>query len=126
MASVGTAVCPLCSDSATRRPAAGSARSDGPRLKHHGWRRISCALIALAFASLVSLAATHLHVGPDADEECTICAAVIGKLEGPVAPPVADIGPGLGPWPRIVPIERPLALVVAVVLPPSCGPPHFS
>jgi hypothetical protein len=94
--------------------------------KHSVWRRISCALIALAFASLVSLAATHLHVGPDADEECAICAAVIGKLEGPVVPLIAAIGPELGPWPRIVPKERPLGLVVAVVLPPSCGPPHSS
>jgi len=96
------------------------------RRKHRVWRRISCALIALAFASLVSLAATHLHIGPDADQDCAICTAVIGKLEGPSALPVADLGPDVGHRQPIVPIQRPLALVVAVVLPPSCGPPHSS
>jgi hypothetical protein len=96
------------------------------RRRHRVWRRIVCALTALAFASLVSLAAAHVHFAPDADRDCAICTAVIGKLEGPSTPPVANLGPDVGHCQPTVPIERPLALVVAVVLPPSCGPPYSS
>ena len=46
-----------------------------------------CALTALCFAVLASLAATHLHLGPEADEACAVCAAVVGKVAGPSAAP---------------------------------------
>ncbi len=41
------------------------------------------AVTAGCFALLVSVAASHLHIGPDADEACALCAAFAGKLEGP-------------------------------------------
>jgi hypothetical protein len=81
------------------------------------------AVTAVAFAILVSVSATHLHVGADADDACALCAAFAGKLEGPVAKvPVS---------PRITvgyleSESQPAPQVqeaYLVVLPPSCGPP---
>lgn len=77
----------------------------------------------VAFAALVSVAATHLHIGADADEACAVCAAVIGKLEGPPAPPVVIPPATLAQfWQRFVAAAQ-VARGVVVVLPPSCGPP---
>lgn len=88
-------------------------------------QRIAAAIIAVAFAILVSVAASHLHLGADQDEACSICAAFgIGKVKGPTPNVVV-------PAPVVVTYLRqetqsapPLAHnVVVVVLPPSCGPP---
>src|ERR1700674_938001 len=81
---------------------------------------------AVAFAILVSIAATHLHTGLDSDEACAVCAAVIGKLEGPSSLP-AVVPPASIPyfWQR-PPAAPHVARVVRVVLPPSCGPPRFA
>ena len=88
--------------------------------------RVVCALTALCFAALASLAATHLHLGPDADETCAVCAAVVGKVAGPVATPAITLGLELNYWLAVAPRQRPLLLAFAVVLPPSCGPPYSS
>ena len=88
--------------------------------------RFAAMLTAIAFAILVSAAATHLHVGPDADEGCAVCAAVIGKLEGPSSPPLAAPAcPGAYAAPQ-VPVAQLPAGATLVVLPPSCGPPHVA
>lgn len=87
-------------------------------------RNAVIAVTAIAFALLVSLAATHLHITPDEDEACAVCVAFAGKIEGPSAfvPSVAasevahvivaTSGSGVIPP------------AVAVLLPPSCGPPQ--
>jgi hypothetical protein len=89
------------------------------------YRRFPAAVVAIAFAFLVSVAATHLHITPDQDEACAVCTAFAGKLEGPSKKLVV---------PTYVLIELRVATVVAapsvtsvavVVLPPSCGPPAF-
>jgi hypothetical protein len=90
------------------------------------YRAVIAAVAAVAFAILVSVAATHLHIGPGADEGCAVCAAFVGKLEGPSTPSIAVppvcvsyfVGPLL-----VAPHLEPVALVV---LPPSCGPPSFT
>jgi len=81
------------------------------------------AVTAVAFAILVSVSATHLHVGADADEACALCAAFAGKLEGPIAqvpvPPRITVGyleSESQPAPQV-------KQAYLVVLPPSCGPP---
>jgi hypothetical protein len=97
--------------------------SRSKRSRRRAW---VAAMSAVAFAILVSVAASHLHVAPDADEACAVCAAVIGKLEGPSAPPVVASPVGIAYlWlaPRIVlRVEQ----VFLVVLPPSRGPPRFA
>jgi hypothetical protein len=88
--------------------------------------RVAATLTAVAFAILVSVAATHLHIGPDADEGCAVCAAVIGKLEGPSSPPLAVAAcSGAYAVPRVLVAQRDAAAIL-VVLPPSCGPPHLA
>ena len=81
---------------------------------------------AVAFAILVSIAATHLHTGLDSDEACAVCAAVIGKLEGPSSVPTV-VRPASIPyfWQR-PPAALHVVRVVRVVLPPSCGPPRYA
>jgi hypothetical protein len=116
-------------------PPAPSRRAACMRLGHSLMRRrralgaphrVAAVLIGVAFAVLVSVAATHLHIGPDADEGCAVCAAVIGKLEGPSAPPLALAAcPCAYAAPQIQVAQRPAAAAL-VVLPPSCGPPHFA
>jgi hypothetical protein len=86
--------------------------------------RVIGALSAIAFAILVSVAATHLHIGPDADEACPVCAAVAGKLAGPSVIPVAGIAPGIPCWLAVPPRQHSSPLTLAVVLPPSRGPPR--
>jgi len=83
----------------------------------------TAAVTAIAFAILVSISATHLHIGADADEACALCAAFAGKLEGPVAkvpvPPRITVGyleTESQPAPQV-------QQAYIVVLPPSCGPP---
>ena len=49
--------------------------------RHSPTRALIAAVSAVAFALLVSIAATHLHTGVDSDEACAVCAAVIGKLQ---------------------------------------------
>lgn len=88
--------------------------------------RVACGLTALCFAALVSLAATHLHIGVDADEGCAVCAAVVGKVAGPTATPVIKLGLESNYWLTVTPRRHAPLLALAVVLPPSCGPPHSS
>jgi predicted neuraminidase len=85
--------------------------------------RLTAAVTAIAFAILVSVAASHLHVGHDAEDGCAVCAAFAGKLEGSSAKVVV-------PKPSVVeflstPVsETPqLAHSIVVVLPPGRGPP---
>jgi hypothetical protein len=94
--------------------------------KHLPYRPLIAAVSVVAFAILVSIAATHLHTGLDSDEACAVCAAVIGKLEGPSSLP-AVVPPPTTPyfWQR-PPAAPHVARVVRVVLPPSCGPPRFA
>jgi len=82
------------------------------------------ALTAGAFALLVSVAASHLHIAADDNDGCAVCAAFAGKLEGPstyvptVA--VATVVHVAGP----VPVERPAPPAAAHLRPPYCGPPQ--
>lgn len=89
-------------------------------------QRVVCALAALCFAWLASVAATHLHIGLDADDGCAVCAAVVGKVAGPSAMPTVKVSPEINYWLPILPCRHAPAVVLAVVLPPSCGPPHSS
>jgi hypothetical protein len=89
-------------------------------------RRVIVALTGIAFTILVSVAATHLHIGADADEACAVCAAVAGKLAGPSAAPAVKVSLELVHWLTIIPTWHPLPRSFAVVLPPSCGPPCYS
>lgn len=88
--------------------------------------RVVCGLTALCFAALVSLAATHLHLGVDGDEGCAVCAAVVGKVAGPIAVPAVKLNLELNYRLAPPPSHCSLPFALAVVLPPSCGPPYAS
>jgi hypothetical protein len=90
---------------------------------HVRYRTLIAVVSAAAFALLVSVAATHLHVGADADEACAVCAAVIGKLESPPPPPVVVPPASLAQFWQPFLAAAQVARGVVVVLPPSCGPP---
>jgi hypothetical protein len=94
--------------------------------KHLPYRALIAAVSAVAFAVLVSIAATHLHTGLDSDEACAVCAAVVGKLEGPSSLP-AVVPPASIPyfWQRAAAAPH-VVRIVQVVLPPSCGPPRLA
>jgi len=89
-------------------------------------RRAIVALTAIAFVVLVSVAATHLHIGADADEGCAVCAAVAGKLAGPKAAPDAKLGAEITTWLAALPSGRSSPRLFSVVLPPSRAPPAIS
>jgi len=89
-------------------------------------RRVIVALTAIAFAVLVSVAATHLHVGADADEGCAVCAAVAGKLAGPKVAPAAKLSAEIATWLAVLPAGHSSPRLLSVVLPPSRGPPAIS
>ncbi len=82
------------------------------------------ALTASAFALLVSVSASHLHLAPDNDEGCAVCAAFAGKIETPSAyvPTVAVA--------KVVhvaaatPVLRLAPPAPAHLWPPNCGPPQ--
>ena len=93
---------------------------------HRMRQRVVCALAALCFAWLASVAATHLHIGLDADEGCAVCAAVVGKVAGPSAAPAIKLALEINYWEAITPSQYSRPIAVAVVLPPSCGPPYSS
>jgi hypothetical protein len=93
---------------------------------HRMRQRVVCALAALCFAWLASVAATHLHIGPDADEGCAVCAAVVGKVAGPSAAPAIKLAPEISFRQAVTPNLHSRLVVLAVVLPPSCGPPYSS
>lgn len=90
--------------------------------------RLIGVVTALAFAILVSFAASHLHIGADLNESCPICTAFgVGKLKTP-APSIVAAAPVAVTWFWLQP-ERPPTLaqsVRVVVLPPSCGPPAIA
>jgi hypothetical protein len=77
-----------------------------------------------AFALLVSVAASHLHIAPDADEACAVCAAFAGKIEGPsLAVPTVAVATAVHTV-CIAPVARLHPLPPAHLLPPTCGPPQ--
>jgi len=101
-----------------------------PSLGHSRSRRESrrdqfvLALTAIAFTFLVSVAASHLHLAPDADDACAVCAAFAGKIEGPsVAVPSVAVATVIH-CVRVVPAFRLEPSPPAHLLPPSCGPPQ--
>lgn len=100
----------------------------GPLPVDRALGRLVIVVTALAFAILVSVAASHVHLGADLDESCSICAAFgVGKLKGPTPSVVAPV-PVAVTWFQQEP-ESPPSLthnVVVVVLPPSCGPPSIA
>lgn len=84
------------------------------------------ALTASAFALLVSVAATHLHIAPDGDEGCAVCAAFAGKIEGPsVYIPTVAVATVIRTV-CITPVARLLPLAPAHLWPPNCGPPQHT
>src|ERR1700730_5808251 len=87
---------------------------------------LTAAVSAVAFAILVSIAATHLHTGLDSDEACAVCAAVIGKLEGPSSLPAVVPPPSIPYFWQRPPAAPHVVRIDQVVLPPSCGPPRFA
>jgi hypothetical protein len=86
-------------------------------------QRLVCAVTAVVFTILVSVAASHLHIGADQDEACAVCAAFAGKLEGASAPPVPAPA-GMAIALHVPALSQPQITSPSVVaLPPSCGPP---
>ncbi len=82
------------------------------------------ALTAIAFTLLVSVAASHLHMTPDGDEGCAVCAAFAGKIEGPsVTVPTVAVATVVHCL-RIVSVSRLDPPDPAHLLPPNCGPPQ--
>jgi len=82
------------------------------------------AVTAGAFALLVSVAASHLHIAPDADEACAVCAAFAGKIEGPsLSVPTVAVATVVHTV-CITPVAPLLPPPPAHLLPPTCGPPQ--
>jgi hypothetical protein len=88
--------------------------------------RLTAAVTAIAFAILVSVAASHVHVGADADRVCAVCAAFAGKLEGPTCKVVVPHPVLVAFREREVPEAASVPRSFSVVLPPSCGPPRVA
>lgn len=91
------------------------------RRRNSAWRWLAV-VVALAFALLVSTAATHHHPAGQ-DRDCAICAAVVHAVSDtvlPVAVPVAS-------YLLLYALERtapaPLHHAVQVPFPCICGPP---
>jgi hypothetical protein len=102
--------------------------SVGPlRSRRRSWRcRFVLGLTALTFTLLVSVAASHLHIAPDADETCAVCAAFAGKIEGPsVSVPTLALA-SLVYTVCSHPVSRPVPPAPAHLLPPTCGPPQLA
>ena len=92
--------------------------------KHARASRLIAIVSAIAFALLVSVAATHLHFSPVGDSDCEICTAVAGKLSGPPTVAVAPTLPLFAALPVATPVLVSVARVAPTLLPPSCGPPQ--
>jgi hypothetical protein len=77
-----------------------------------------------AFALLVSVAASHLHIAADDNDGCAVCAAFAGKLEGPstYVPTVAVVT--VIHLAESAPVLRLAPPAAAHLLPPTCGPPQ--
>ena len=94
------------------------------RSRAGGPQRIAAAIVLLAFALLASIAASHLHVGADQDELCSLCAAFgAGKLEPPSPAAAVPVVASLTYFVRGVESPSQVSRTTPVVLPPSCGPP---
>jgi hypothetical protein len=78
---------------------------------------------AIAFALLVSVAATHLHLSPAGDSDCEICSAVAGKLSSPPAVALAPAITFFVVFSVAAPVLIQVVRVAPTLLPPSCGPP---
>jgi hypothetical protein len=86
-------------------------------------QRLVCGVTAIVFAILVSVAASHVHIGADQGEACAVCAAFAGKLEGASTPTIAPAKPVVVAV-RVAVLPQPQINSSAVIaLPPSCGPP---
>jgi hypothetical protein len=89
--------------------------------------RIAAAIVLVAFALLTSIAASHLHVGADQDQYCSLCAAFgAGKLKTPSAGGAAARPLALSYWRLEGDSDSQLAHSAPVMLPPSCGPPRIA
>jgi hypothetical protein len=89
--------------------------------------RVVLAFTGAAFAILVAVAASHLHVGSsDDDAACAVCAAFAEKLhDGP--PPTPLVRPLVAVHLVVATLPQPQLIGVAPTLPPpSCGPPTFA
>jgi hypothetical protein len=85
--------------------------------------RLVLALTAAAFAIVVSVAASHVHVVPDEDNACSVCTAFDGKLHDG-DPAQAAAHPFLLPHLVVATLPEPQRPGLAPTLtPPSCGPP---
>ncbi len=94
-------------------------------LEARAHRSLVAIVTALAFAFLVSVSASHIHITADEDAGCAVCVAFAGKVEGPTAE-LSVCEPARVAFPSCSLMEAPLlASVALVVLPPSCGPPHY-
>lgn len=85
------------------------------------WRWLAV-VVALAFALLVSTAATHHHPAGQ-DRDCAICAAVVHAVSDTVAPVAVPIAS----YVLLYAVERtptaPLHYAASVPFPCICGPP---
>jgi len=82
------------------------------------------ALTAGAFALLVSIAASHLHITADDNDGCAVCAAFAGKLEGPSTyVPTVAVATVIH-LAEPAPVLRLAPPAPAHLLPPTCGPPQ--
>lgn len=95
------------------------------RSRRRSWRSLFVlALTATAFTLLVSVAASHLHIAPDGDEACAVCAAFAGKIEGPSVS-LPTLAPASLVYPVCAaPVSGPAPRAPAHLLPPTCGPPQ--
>jgi hypothetical protein len=95
------------------------------RSRRRSWRnRLVLVVTAGAFALLVSVAASHVHIAPDADEACAVCVAFAGKLEGPsLSVPTVAVATVVHSV-CVAPLTRLLPPPPAHLLPPTCGPPQ--
>jgi hypothetical protein len=95
------------------------------RIRISRYRKFVCAITGIAFALLVSIEASHLHIGIEPDA-CPLYTAFAGKVEGPSAE-VTLSQPVLVAYYQPVECGAPdVAHCVVVVLPPSRGPPQVA
>lgn len=81
-------------------------------------------LTGLAFVSLVSSTATHVHATLQATHDCAICSLAQDQADGDLLLPVLALTQFFVLFTLATLVLRSASYLMPLTLPHSCGPPH--
>ncbi|WP_105533835.1 hypothetical protein [Solimicrobium silvestre] len=96
------------------------------KLKAKSWCALVALITALAFISLISIAATHHHSTVQESQDCSFCSAVSDKIGGNLAAPSLFVASFFVLFRVAVQTLRSTFYVTSKLFPPSCGPPSIA